>query len=300
MTRARHSASGSPPAGEWSLTAHFRSRRCHSQLGQTAVVSAETDEQRRKREQQRVLFDGSAELYHATRRSYPAAVVGTVLGTAAAGPGAAVLEVGCGTGQLTRQLAGRDLDVTAIDIGPTMIETARRYAADPAVRFLASSFEEFTGGGPFDLIVSATAFHWVDPSVGWARAARLLRPGGWLALLSTGELYDEPFRGQLRDLWIRYSRQTAPWAARPAWAAGLRETTLFGEPVEARHTRGLRLPAETVIGVERTRAAFLSYSDQDQATFTADLRALLKPGSHVDLAQETLLAMAQVAEPSAG
>jgi SAM-dependent methyltransferase len=256
-------------------------------------VTTERDGQRRKREQQRVLFNGSAELYDATRLGYPAALVEAALTTAAAGAGAAVLEVGCGTGQLTQQLAGRGLDVTVIDIGARMPEAARRNVPDPAVRFQASSFEDFTGDGPFDLIVSATAWHWVDPSVGWAKAARLLRPGGWLALLTTGEHYHEPFLAQLRGLWMRYSRQSA-WADRPAWAAGLRGSSLFGEPVEARHTRALRLPAETVIGVERTRATFLSYSEQDQAGFTADLRALLEPASDVDLTQETLLAMAQV------
>jgi ubiquinone/menaquinone biosynthesis C-methylase UbiE len=260
------------------------------------VVAAETEEQRRKREQQRVLFDGSAELYDATRQSYPAGIVDAVFAAAAAGPGAAVLEIGCGTGQLTRLLTGRGASVTAIDIGAMMIEAARRNVADPAVRFQASSFEEFTGGEPFDLIVSGTAFHWVDPRIGWVKAARLLRPGGWLALLTTGERYHEPFQRQLRDLWVRYSRQALPWAGRPAWATGLRETALFGEPTEARHTRPVRLPAETVIGLERTRATFLSYSEQDRAGFTADLTALLAPGSHVDLAQETLLAMAPVAD----
>ena len=40
------------------------------------------------------------------------------------------------------------------------------------------------------------------------------------------------------------------------------------------------------MGVERTRATFLSYSKQDQANFTADLRMLLEPSSHVDLVQE--------------
>jgi hypothetical protein len=49
---------------------------------------------------------------------------------------------------------------------------------------------------------------------------------------------------------------------------------------------------QTVLGVERTRATFLSYSEQDQAGFTADLSTLLEPGSHVDLVQETLLSMA--------
>ena len=238
---------------------------------QTVVVTVETTKQRRTREQQRFLFDGVAGLYDATRRGYPAEIVEHHFRTAAIGPGAAVLEIGCGTGQFTRQLAGRALDLTAIDIGAAMVAAARRNVADPSARFQVCSFEDFTGSGPFDLIVSATAFHWIDPGIGLAKAARLLRPGGWLALLATGERYPEPLRTQLRDLWVKYSHQSASWAGQPAWLGALQESSLFGPPVEATHTRALRLPAQTVMGVERTRATFLSYSQQDQASFTADL-----------------------------
>jgi 16S rRNA A1518/A1519 N6-dimethyltransferase RsmA/KsgA/DIM1 with predicted DNA glycosylase/AP lyase activity len=72
-------------------------------------------------------------------------IVSTVFSTAATGPGAAVLEIGCGTGQFTRQLAGRALDVTAIDIGAAMVAAARRNVADPRARFQVCSSQDFTG-----------------------------------------------------------------------------------------------------------------------------------------------------------
>jgi len=262
-------------------------------MGQTMVVTAESQEQRRAREQRRTLFDSVAELYDAARQGYPSEIVDAVLANAAVGRGGAVLEIGCGTGQLTRQLAGRALRLTAIDIGPAMVGVARRNVADSTARFHVCSFEEFAGCGPFDLIVSATAFHWVDPGVGLAKAARLLRPGGWLALLMTQERYPEPLGSRLRELWMRYSRQRSGWPGQPAWLTALQDSRLFGAPVEVSHTRALRLPAETVIGVERTRATFLSYTKQDQAGFTADLQTLVMPGSQIDLLQETFLVMAQ-------
>lgn len=49
------------------------------------------------------------------------------------------------------------------------------------------------------------------------------------------------------------------------------------------------------MGVERTRATFLSLSQQDQASFTADLGKLVQPVAHIDLVQETFLAMAPAA-----
>jgi SAM-dependent methyltransferase len=59
----------------------------------------------------------------------------------------------------------------------------------------------------YDLVVSATALHWIDPDVGWAEAARLLRPGGWLAVLGTKEVYDEPVGPGSTSRW--------PGCARP-------------------------------------------------------------------------------------
>jgi len=258
------------------------------------AVTAEGVEQRRKRERQRVLFDDVAALYDATRQSYPDEVLDAILTTAAVGSGASVLEIGCGTGQMTRCLTGRGFELTAIDIGAAMIAAARRNIADPMVRFKVSSFEDLEASGPVDLIVSATAFHWVDPEVGWAKAARLLRPSGWLALLTTGERYREPLRTSLRELWMNYNREKTHWTERAPWATPMRETPLFGEVVEVTHELSLSLPADMVLGVECTRATFLSYEETDQEGFVADLKKLLEPSPEVDLVQETFLAMAPV------
>ena len=133
------------------------------------VVTAESEEQRRRREDLRGLFDGIAGRYDASRPGYPAEIVDAVCASAGISRGAEVLEIGCGTGQLTRQLAGRGFNLTAIDIGAAMIEAARTSVADPLVRFEVCSFEEFAGGAQFDLIVAATAFHWVDPASAWPK-----------------------------------------------------------------------------------------------------------------------------------
>ena len=300
MLSAQSPDRGVPPAAEeldhsarvWATAATSAGRVGVVRERLWRVTTAETDEQRERREQLRCLFDRIAGLYDASRQGYPAEIIDAVCGSSGIGPGADVLEIGCGTGQLTRQLAGRAFHLTAIDISAAMVETARRNVADPTAQFEVCSFEDFAGGGQFDLIASATAFHWVDPSIGWAKAARLLRPGGWLALISTEERYPEPLRTRLRELWTRYSRQIVRSAGQPAWVRQLRDTTLFGEPVELLHTRALRLSVQAILAVERTRATFLSYSEQDQAGFAADLSALLEPRSHVDLVQETLLAMA--------
>jgi len=74
-----------------------------------------------------------------------------------------------------------------------MIEQAkRRVGGRGDVRFHVGRFEDVAlPEKAFDAVFSATAFHWVDPLVGWAKTASHLRPGGLLALLAHMTVYDE-------------------------------------------------------------------------------------------------------------
>ena len=74
----------------------------------------------------------------------------------------------------------------------------------------------------------------------------------------------------------------------------LEDSGFFGELVEARDDEPLTLPVEQVIGVELTRATYLSYEPARQAEFAARLGALLKGQTTVSLTQETALHMARV------
>ena len=118
-----------------------------------------------------------------------------------------VLEVGCGTGKLTELLTARQLNVDAVDPGPRMIEQAKRRVGDrDDVRFHIGRFEDVPlPEKAFDAVFSATAFHWVEPLIGWAKAASHLRSGGLLALLAHMTVHDvrsaaadEGFRELLR------------------------------------------------------------------------------------------------------
>lgn len=259
-------------------------------------MAAETEQQRRKRHRQRTLFDGAARLYAATRPGYPAEIVEALAATAGAGPGSRVLEVGCGTGQLTGDLARLGFDLTAIDIGPAMIDAARQHLGDGAVSLLVSSFEDFAAAdSSFDLIVSATAFHWIDPEVRFSKSARLLRPGGWLALLAIGERYDDPLNAALQRMWTARSEDKA-WSARrpPSDAEAIAGSGLFGQPLQRTHRQRRTVPAEAVLGVENTRATTLSWPADARAAFTAELRGHLASHAEVTLTLDTTLTMASV------
>ena len=125
------------------------------------------------------VFDDVAEEYDRERRGYPDELIDAACRAGALSAGDRVVEVGCGTGLLTTSLLARGLRVEAIDPGANMIRLARRRVGEGAsVRFHRGRFEDLTlPDPPFAALFSATAFHWIEPEVGWARAAELLRSG---------------------------------------------------------------------------------------------------------------------------
>ena len=98
-----------------------------------------------------------------------------------------VLDVGCGTGYLLRQLAARSPDtaeLTGVDPAPAMLEAARSATAHGRLRWQWGTAEALPfPAGSFDLVVSTTSFdHWTDQPAGLAQCARVLAPGGLLVL----------------------------------------------------------------------------------------------------------------------
>lgn len=120
-------------------------------------------------------FGVDPERYDRTRRPYPTAVVERVL---AASPGRDVLDVGCGTGIAARQFAASGGTVLGVEPDERMAGFARR----TGIRVEVATFEGWDPAGrTFDAVVAGTAWHWIDPVAGAAKAAAVLRPGGVLA-----------------------------------------------------------------------------------------------------------------------
>jgi SAM-dependent methyltransferase len=161
-------------------------------------------------EQLRSTFDEAAELYERARPGYPSELFDDLVGIAGLRPGARVLEIGAGTGKATRPLAERNCQVTAIELGPNLAAVARRKLARfPNVAITVGAFEDWPLPlEPFDAVVSATAFHWIDPSVRAIKAADALRPAGVLATIATHHIDggDAQFFIDVQDCYRRPSR----------------------------------------------------------------------------------------------
>jgi SAM-dependent methyltransferase len=127
-------------------------------------------------------FDAAADAYERARPGWPPEAVEIAARRLGLDRTAAVLDLGAGTGKLTRRLAGRFGSVTAVE--PLDGMRAVLEEAIPFVRVLPGTAEAIPlGDGSVDAVFVAEAIHWFDPGRAVAEMARVLRPEGGVAVL---------------------------------------------------------------------------------------------------------------------
>jgi SAM-dependent methyltransferase len=192
------------------------------------------------------VFNEVPELYDRVRPGYPDELFADLVAVTGLHNRSSVLEVGCGTGQATRSLAGLGFSMTALEPGTDMAELARqRLTTFDNLTIETSTFEDWDDrSARFDVIVAATSWHWIDPSMGWRRARDLLNPGGSMALLNHIVIRDptEPeVYAETADLHERFSPGNPGWGRPPleddarvtygGWGEVEDPGTLFGAPI---------------------------------------------------------------------
>jgi SAM-dependent methyltransferase len=181
------------------------------------------------------IFDQVADDYDAIRPGYPGELIDDIVALAGLPANGTILEIGCGTGQATTPFARRGYHMTCLDIGPALIaRAALKCQHYPNVQFRSSSFEEWPAQpATYDLVISATAFHWIPPEIGYPKAAQLLKRSGALAIFSNE--HPTPFTDFFADVQEVYGRVV------PAW-----KSPLLNAPIEARI-------AQTAARIDATR-----------------------------------------------
>jgi ubiquinone/menaquinone biosynthesis C-methylase UbiE len=270
------------------------------------------------------VFDSVAQAYDDVRRGYAATLVEAALTRGGLGAGSRVVEVGCGTGKLTELLVARGLHVDAVDPGPSMIGIARQRVGDsPLARFHVARFEEVElPAASFGAVFSATAFHWIDPTIGWRKVARLLRPGGLLALLGHRSVVDEhsaELDAGFRELWRAYLPHDPAWLLHDAesllsgaeqrrgniselwdWfldgrhgLAVAEAAELFAHTLVVAEVETIEETADRSVALVRTTSSYLRIDPARRPSFEADARRLFeRVGDPARIPLVTLLATA--------
>lgn len=153
-------------------------------------------------------YTENAESYERARPGYPPATVDWALAELVVPPGATTLDVGAGTGKLTRELVARGLDVTAVEPVEAMRELLRRNL--PTVRVLDGTAERLpieNGAAAFAAV--GTAFHWFDAAPATRELARALSSGAGLFLVWNVRDLDDPFMARLAQIQNRWRQAQA-------------------------------------------------------------------------------------------
>lgn len=136
-------------------------------------------------EQRRSWYSPAAPAYHATRPRYPAELMEKAVNAAQLSRSARLLEVGCGPGTATVSLAEIGCRMVCIEPNPDFYEMATANCKSyPWVEVINRSFEEWDlEPESFDAVVAANSMHWIPAEIGYAKASRALKTGGYLILL---------------------------------------------------------------------------------------------------------------------
>jgi ubiquinone/menaquinone biosynthesis C-methylase UbiE len=205
------------------------------------------------RSEQAASFDRAADAYERGRPEYPAEAVDWLVPTNAR----TVLDLGAGTGKLTRALAARGCEVFAVDPSPKMLDQLRAAVPD-AIVSVGTAENIPLPDASVDAVVVGQAWHWVDQDRALPSVARVLRPGGTLGLV--WNLRDE------RVPWV--ARMTA--AIHPAegeifMQTGHIDRGPFGEIEEASFEWSRDLTRDELLDLVRSRSYFITAEPAEQA-----------------------------------
>ena len=208
-------------------------------------------------------FGRQAGAYDRGRPDYPAEAVEWML----SGVGSEVVDVGAGTGKLTRVVRATGRTVVAVDPDAVMLATLQ--ARSPDIRTLVGTAEQLPlPDASADAVVLGQAWHWVDAAVASREIARVLRPGGTIGLI-----------------WNIRDRST-PWVAE---FAGMMETSAgenliegvgprvdepFGPLESAQYSWTRELSGEQLAELATSRSTVIAASAAERAAILAEVHEL--------------------------
>ncbi len=236
----------------------------------------------------RSAFDEVARLYDQARPGYPEALVEDAISLSGIPPGGRILEVGCGPGKATLPFARRGYRMLCLELGPALAALAAEHCHPyPEVEIQAMAFEDWPlQPGAFDLVLSAEAFHWIEPEVGYAKAAGALKEGGALALCWNGHLGgDADFLQEVESLYgdiapsLAPSAREAPEVLEQRTLADFQAAGRFGEVEVRRYLWTITYTAEQYVNLLRTYSPIQALPEETRHRLLAGIRSLIEKRS---------------------
>lgn len=232
----------------------------------------------------RALYDQAAVRYDRARPAYPEALFDDIQSFATLDENARILEVGCGSGQATLSLARHGWRIDCIELSERLAELARdKLACFPHVRITKGDYDEMGLPAAYDLLVAATAFHWLDPATRFHKAQSALKPGGCIALFWHRPAMSQLSRDCLEALQSAY-REHAPslaaqWQPPPPpdqmpdeFSAPIAESGCFQPALVKRYAYNLSYSADAYIDLLGTFSDHLALQPDARESLLAGIK----------------------------
>jgi SAM-dependent methyltransferase len=214
-------------------------------------------------------FGSAADVYERARPSYPAEAIDWLLTRTGVGLGDTIVDLGAGTGKLTRLLEPSGARVVAVEpipemraligVGEVMDGTAESIPLDDASA---------------SLVTAAQAFHWFDLDRALPEIHRVLRPGGHVALVWNMRDLDDPVQRGVEELLAGHrGRLTAQREGR--WRAPFAASPLFGDIESAEFRYEQLFTADDLVARVSSTSFVAALDEEERRPLLADVRALV-------------------------
>jgi len=217
-------------------------------------------------------FDRSARAYERARPDYPAEIVDWLVAELRLPADATVLDVGAGTGKLTRPLLDRGLRVVAVEPMAGMRDALTASAPQADVREGVAERLP-VDDGTADAVVAGQAFHWFANERALSEFARVLRPSGRLGLVWNARDLRQPLQRDIGRLLDAYHRDE-PRHASGAWERALVRTR-FTRMAERRLPNVQRLTRDGLADRVLSTSFIAALPEREQAQLAGRVRALV-------------------------
>ena len=236
-------------------------------------------------------FGNDADGYERARPAYPSSLIDFVGSLLPKRP-AQIVEVGCGSGKATNAIAPFAARLVAIDNSPELLDIAKRLSRESAsLEFVCANFEDAKLAiASYDAVVSAQAFHWIDPRVGLRKVADILHPGGLLALFwNYAALDQQPTLLRCRNAALKVAPHFDQWADSSnrtfnlfadEWLQTLNRQATFSGCLRKDFHWSLHWSTDTVLDWFTTHSWWRALPVDSRSALTVELSKILSAGDN--------------------
>jgi len=230
------------------------------------------------------LFGKVSDVYDSARPGYHDKLITDIISISGINKTSSILDVGCGSGKATKLFGQKGYNILGIDISYELIKIAKKNSQNfQNISYKFSSFEDlFLPQNTLDLIISAQAWHWLNPNIAYKKAHNLLTKNGFLALFWKVQQYRKlSFLANLRELYIKHCpKYHNPEAVKSA-EKEISESKFFYNLEKKEYFIDIEYSKQKYTQMVSTMSWVIALSKKDKDVFFSNLSRLLEPEPEV-------------------